>query len=37
MMIASIILIAAVVIILMLPPKYDPAIRLMEWIEKRRK
>jgi hypothetical protein len=30
-------LIALCVGIVLLPPKYDPAIRLKEWTEKRRK
>lgn len=29
------ILIAACVVLVLLPPKYDPAIRLKEWAEKR--
>lgn len=31
------VLIAALVVLILLPPKYDPAIRLKEWVlEKRR-
>lgn len=29
-------LIAAVIILVLLPPKYDPAIRLKEWVLKKR-
>jgi len=33
----EIILIAACVVLVLLPPKYDPAIRLKEWLSKESK
>lgn len=33
----ALLLIAMVVVVLLIPPRYDPAIRLKEWLERRRR
>lgn len=33
----SIISVSAVIILILLPPRYDPAIRLKEWLERKDK
>jgi len=31
-----IVLVVIIIILILIPPKYDPAIRLKEWLEKKR-
>jgi hypothetical protein len=33
----ALLLVAMVVVVLLIPPRFDPAIRLKEWLDRRRR